>query len=78
MKKRSVSIAGHRTSISLEQEFWSLLQETADRQKRSVASLIAEIDRDRLTASPAPNLSSAIRIYLLTTLQQQLRPDQTG
>ena len=62
--KRSVAIAGHRTSVSLEDAFWRELKALAERQGRSVAALIAAIDADRRGA----NLSSAIRVFLLETL----------
>jgi predicted DNA-binding ribbon-helix-helix protein len=59
--KRSLTIAGHRTSISLEPEFWNALSQVAKRQKRSVAALVAEIDQNR----GRRNLSSAIRVWVL-------------
>ncbi len=58
--KRSVAIAGHRTSLSLEQEFWDALVGVAARRGVSVAGLIAEIDATR---GPR-NLSSAVRVFL--------------
>ena len=59
--KHSVTIAGHRTSISLEPEFWSALRDIAKRNNRSLGSEIAVIDAERGTR----NLSSAIRVYVL-------------
>ncbi|MGE3246035.1 MAG: ribbon-helix-helix domain-containing protein [Beijerinckiaceae bacterium] len=59
--KRSVVIAGHRTSISLEDIFWNEIKAIAAQANRSTASLIAEIDETRGEA----NLSSAIRVYVL-------------
>lgn len=61
MKKRSVKIQGHSTSISLEAEFWQALKQEAERRDISINHLIAEIDRKR----GHKNLSSAIRIYIL-------------
>jgi predicted DNA-binding ribbon-helix-helix protein len=58
--KRSLTIAGHRTSLSLEPEFWQALQETARAEKRTLANLVGEIDQSRGTR----NLSSAIRVWL--------------
>lgn len=58
--KRSVVIAGHRTSISLEDSFWEALRYAADRRGTTIPALIAEIDRAREV-----NLSSAIRVFLL-------------
>ena len=58
--KRSLTIAGHRTSLSLEPEFWQALQDAARTEKKSIASLVSELDRTRGSL----NLSSAIRIWL--------------
>ncbi len=58
--KRSLTIAGHRTSLSLEPEFWQALQEAASAEKKTVAQIVAELDQRR----GARNLSSAIRIWL--------------
>ena len=58
--KRSLTIAGHRTSLSLEPEFWQALQESARTDKKTIASIVAELDRTRGTR----NLSSAIRVWL--------------
>ncbi|WP_420546911.1 ribbon-helix-helix domain-containing protein [Curvivirga sp.] len=60
IKKRSVVIAGHRTSISLENLFWDQLRVVAIGQNKSVNNLITEIDKNR-----SGNLSSAIRIFVL-------------
>ncbi|MBP5857390.1 ribbon-helix-helix domain-containing protein [Marivibrio halodurans] len=60
IKKRSVVIAGHRTSISLENAFWEALRELAGARSISVNQLVTEIDRGR-----RGNLSSAIRTYVL-------------
>lgn len=60
--KRSLTIAGHRTSLSLEPEFWEALTQAAAARKMSLASLVAEID----TMRGERNLSSAIRVWLLT------------
>jgi len=66
--KRSVSIAGHRTSISLEEPFWEGLREIAGREKLSVQSLIGRIDAER----GEQNLSSAIRVFVLNDLRRRL------
>ncbi|MSP20421.1 MAG: aryl-sulfate sulfotransferase [Alphaproteobacteria bacterium] len=58
--KRSVVVAGHRTSVSLEDAFWTALAALARDQNLSINALIGEIDRGR-----AGNLSSAIRVYVL-------------
>lgn len=62
--KRSVSIAGHTTSVSIEEPFWNALKALAVQQKRPLAALIADIDERRGT-----NLSSALRLYVLSQLQ---------
>ncbi|RYH47858.1 MAG: aryl-sulfate sulfotransferase [Alcaligenaceae bacterium] len=59
--KRSVVLDGHKTSVSLEEEFWTSLKEIASSQKRTVAELVFAIDRDRKTG----NLSSTLRLYVL-------------
>ncbi|MBM3519395.1 MAG: ribbon-helix-helix domain-containing protein [Alphaproteobacteria bacterium] len=58
--KRSLTIAGHRTSLSLESEFWDALLAEAATRRQSVAALVAEIDRGR----GERNLSSAVRVWL--------------
>jgi len=64
VKKRSVVLAGHRTSISLEAEFWQALREVAGARLLSVNALVASIDAARGPARPA-NLSSALRVFIL-------------
>ena len=60
--KYSLSIAGHRTSVSLEPAFWTRLNSVALRRDMSLPRLIAEIDSQR---APGSNLASAIRLYIL-------------
>ena len=64
IKKRSVVLAGHRTSISLETEFWTALRSVATQRGTSVNALVAEIDAARNAAQPG-NLSSALRVFVL-------------
>lgn len=61
--KRSISIRGHRTSISIEDAFWNEFQTIAEGRRIAVAALVARIDAER---SPEINLSSAIRLFVLT------------
>lgn len=61
MEKRSLTIAGHRTSIAIEAEFWAGLEAMALGGGKSIAALIGEIDQQR----NAPNLSSAVRLAVL-------------
>jgi predicted DNA-binding ribbon-helix-helix protein len=62
--KRSVTIAGHQTSIRLEPCFWADLDAAADARGLPVNALVARIDADRLASSDPPNLASAIRQWL--------------
>ena len=64
--KRSVAIAGHRTSVSLEPPFWEALTRIAHERGQSVQALIAEID----SARGVNNLSSAIRVHVLADVQR--------
>ena len=65
-RKRSVLIAGHQTSISLEPVFWALLEREARRSEVSLNTLVGRIDAERLEAKRPPNLTSALRQFLLT------------
>ena len=69
LQKHSVSIAGHRTSVTLEAAFWEALTAIAQGRKSTVAGLIAEIDDARAAAPASPNLSSAIRVFVLKALR---------
>lgn len=66
MKKLSVSLSGHQTSISLEPEFILELQRIAKNQNTSVAAIISNIDKTRSANS---NLSSAIRVWVLNNIK---------
>lgn len=68
MRKRSIALDGHRTSVSLEPQFWDALDAIARVEGRSLASLISEIDRRRLAQVPAPGLASALRVFALERL----------
>lgn len=61
-QKRSFSIAGHRTSISLEAPFWDALKELAQREHISMSEFVARIDKTRGDT----NLSSAVRVHILS------------
>ncbi|MCS6760805.1 MAG: ribbon-helix-helix domain-containing protein [Candidatus Devosia symbiotica] len=67
MDKRSLSIAGHRTSIALELEFWAALEQMAAEAGQTMTALICAIDADRQTA----NLSSAARLAVLNWCQRR-------
>ena len=64
--KRSVEIAGHKTSISLEPLFWDLLKQAAAREGVPVNALVARIDAERIAAPTPPGLASAIRVWLVS------------
>ncbi len=66
--KRSVTIAGHETSVSLEPIFWEALEAAAVAEALPLNALIARIDAERLDSAPPPNLASAIRQWLLSRL----------
>jgi predicted DNA-binding ribbon-helix-helix protein len=63
--KRSMTIAGHTTSISLEPLFWQALEEAARTAALPLSALVARIDAERLEVAEPPNLASAIRSWLL-------------
>jgi predicted DNA-binding ribbon-helix-helix protein len=72
--KRSLTIAKHRTSVSLEEPFWSALADIAKQDGKSIASLVSEIDTGRGVAADAgggdaASLSAAIRLYVLERAQ---------
>ena len=67
--KRSVSIAGHPTSVSLEQEFWDALKDIAKSHGQSVQDLLSTVDKTR-----DGGLSSALRVYVLQSMQNNQRP----
>ncbi len=63
--KRSLAIAGHKTSISLEPLFWEMLQAAAAAEGMAVAALVARIDAERIKSPTPPGLASAIRVWLV-------------
>lgn len=65
--KRSVTIAGHQTSISLEPVFWTALEEAARTAGLPLSALVAQIDALRIVQPVPPNLASAIRTWLFVT-----------
>lgn len=67
--KRSVTIAGHRTSLSLETAFWAALRRIARGRNMSVSRLVAEIDRAAGAAESRRNLSSAVRVFVLAAVR---------
>ena len=64
--KRSIMIAGHATSISLEPIFWEALRKAAEEESLPLNALVARIDAGRIEAADPPNLASAIRVWLFS------------
>ena len=71
--KRSIVLAGHKTSVCLEDEFWKSVKEIAGERNMTVADLVGEIDANRQHA----NLSSAIRLFVIGVYRDQLAKDRT-
>ncbi len=69
--KRSVMIAGHATSISLEPVFWAALKAAAEEEGVPLSALVARIDAARVEQRDPPNLGSAIRVWLF---ERAIRP----
>ena len=69
--KRSVEIAGHKTSISLEPLFWDMLKAAAGAEGVPVNAIVARIDAERIAAETPPGLAGAIRLWLVSKLAEQ-------
>ncbi|MTI45402.1 putative DNA-binding ribbon-helix-helix protein [Roseibium hamelinense] len=69
--KRSVTLDGHRTSLTLEPEFWEVIDWISQDQNRSMASLISNIDKTR---SPEDGLSSSVRVWILNQVLDGKNP----
>ncbi len=72
--KRSIVIAGHKTSVSLEEAFWKGLKEIANGRDMTLSDLVAAIDSERQHG----NLSSAIRLFVLDFYRNQLSDHKAG
>lgn len=68
--KRSVIIAGHKTSVSLEDAFWQVLKDIARERGQTLSDLVSSVDAQRKQG----NLSSALRLFVLEWCQQQHEP----
>lgn len=66
--KRSITIAGHQTSISLEPLFWNLLKAAAEKRGLPLNALVARIDVERIAAVEPPGLATALRLWLTNDL----------
>jgi len=69
--KRSIEVAGHKTSISLEPLFWDLLKGAAAREGLPLNALVARIDAERIGAAQPPGLAGAIRLWLAAQLVER-------
>ena len=72
--KRSIVVAGHKTSVSLEDAFWNALKEIARKRHMTLSELVAEIDAQRQLG----NLSSALRLFVLDFYRTQLSHGKEG
>jgi len=70
--KRSIEIAGHKTSISLEPLFWELLKQAAAAEGLPINALVARIDAERIKAPVPPGLAGAVRVWLVVWLAARL------
>ena len=71
IRKRSIKIAGHKTSVSLEEEFWDALNAIAEAEKVSLSTLVERIDAARANRASAGGLSSALRLHVLERLRSR-------
>lgn len=76
--KRSMMIAGHATSISLEPIFWDALRTAAEEEGLPLNALVARIDAERIVAAVPPNLGSAIRVWLFERARRPLPHERGG
>ncbi|MGX6647021.1 ribbon-helix-helix domain-containing protein [Maricaulaceae bacterium MS644] len=70
LEKRSLTLAGHATSLALEPEFWAVIDRAAREDRLPLARLIARIDAERVAREPDQPLSSACRVFALERLQK--------
>ena len=70
--KRSIEIAGHKTSISLEPLFWELLKQAAKAEALPLNALVARIDAERIKAPVPPGLAGAVRVWLVVWLARRM------
>jgi predicted DNA-binding ribbon-helix-helix protein len=71
--KRSIVVAGHKTSVSLEEAFWNGMKEISGLRDMTLSELVGEIDRNRQQG----NLSSAIRLFVLDYFRTRTMPEAT-
>ncbi|MGB3455058.1 MAG: ribbon-helix-helix domain-containing protein [Litorimonas sp.] len=78
MKKRSISIHGHPTSVALEPEFWTEVDKVAGARSVSVSALIRDLDDRRLQERPDQGLASYIRVWVLKSVRSDLPGEASG
>ena len=71
MKKRSISLYGHQTSVALEAEFWAVIDAAVEQSGQSFASFIRERDDERMEGGPTRNLASHLRVWCLGAIQTE-------
>lgn len=69
LRRHSLTLDGHRTSVAVEDEFWTEICRIARDRGCSVARLVAEVDEARTREDSPPNLSSALRLFVLKSLK---------
>ncbi|HHI89164.1 MAG TPA: aryl-sulfate sulfotransferase [Hellea balneolensis] len=69
LKKRSVSLHGHQTSIALEPEFWAVIDDAISEKGYSLAAFIAALDDERITSKSPHGLAATLRLYALEYVQ---------
>ena len=72
--KRSIVVGGHKTSVSLEEPFWQGLKDIASKRRQTLSELVASIDTERKFG----NLSSAVRLFVLSHYQEGLTGGRAG
>jgi predicted DNA-binding ribbon-helix-helix protein len=72
--KRSIVLAGHKTSVSLEEPFWQGLKDIASKRRQSLSELVGSIDTERKFG----NLSSAVRLFVLSHYQERLTSERAA
>ncbi len=65
LQKRSMRVAGHRTSLALEAEFWAALEASAKRMAITLPVIVAQIEEERARSKPEASLASAVRVHCL-------------
>ena len=72
MKKRSISLYGHQTSVALEPEFWAVIDAAVAQEGQSFASFIRHRDDERMEGGPTRNLASHLRVWCLARVESKV------